>query len=113
MWHLKMKLFTMLAMMLPAGILSGQQAVPANVMQQVYEEIKAPYKYGLVLVPEDHSKMVDSPSVFRENNKWYMTYIVFDGKGYETCFRPLCLFLRSAELDKMGRRRPGKPFRAL
>lgn len=53
-------------------------------MNQVYEKIKAPYKYGLVLVPEDKGKMVDSPSVFRHDGVWYMTYIVFDGKGYET-----------------------------
>ena len=65
-------------------ILQGQTIVPAHVMQQVYEEVKAPYKFGLVLIPEDGSKMVDSPSVFREQDTWYMTYIVFDGKGYET-----------------------------
>ena len=79
-----MMLFTKLVIVLTAQIISGQQAVPEYVMQQVYEKIKAPYKYGLVLVPEDSSKMVDSPSVFRESNKWYMTYIVFNGKGYET-----------------------------
>lgn len=53
-------------------------------MDQIYEEIKTPFKYGLVLIPEDSTKMVDSPSVFRVDNLWYMTYIVFDGKGYET-----------------------------
>lgn len=61
-----------------------KQFVPHAVMNEVYEKVKAPYKYGLVLVPEDKSKMVDSPSVFRHNGQWYMTYIVFDGKGYET-----------------------------
>jgi predicted GH43/DUF377 family glycosyl hydrolase len=28
--------------------------------------------------------MVDSPSVFHHGKSWYMSYIVFDGKGYET-----------------------------
>jgi predicted GH43/DUF377 family glycosyl hydrolase len=28
--------------------------------------------------------MVDSPTIFQENGRWYMTYIVFDGQGYET-----------------------------
>jgi predicted GH43/DUF377 family glycosyl hydrolase len=79
-----MKLLTFGGIMLLSQILSGQQTVPDYVMQKVYEEVKTPYKYGLVLVPEDQSKMVDSPTVFRENNKWFMTYIVFDGKGYET-----------------------------
>lgn len=58
--------------------------VPLEVMEKVYEEIKTPYKYGLVLVPESKHKMVDSPSVFRVGDKWYMIYIVFDGQGYET-----------------------------
>ncbi|KAA6343210.1 hypothetical protein EZS27_009080 [termite gut metagenome] len=64
-------------------VVHGQTSVPQSVMQQVYEEIKTPYKYGLVLIPEE-GKMIDSPSVFRYKNLWYMTYIVFDGQGYET-----------------------------
>ncbi len=28
--------------------------------------------------------MIDSPTIFRKNDTWYMTYIVFDGQGYET-----------------------------
>ncbi|WP_108823230.1 glycosylase [Dysgonomonas sp. Marseille-P4361] len=58
--------------------------VSDEVMNKVYEEIKTPYKYGLVLLPENSSKMVDSPSIFKVGDKWYMTYIVFDGRGYET-----------------------------
>ena len=60
------------------------QEVPANVMQNVYDQVKTPYKYGLVIVPSDDAKKMDCPSVFRKNDKWYMTYIVFDGRGYET-----------------------------
>ncbi|MEM6843585.1 MAG: hypothetical protein AAF632_15260 [Bacteroidota bacterium] len=30
------------------------------------------------------TKIVDSLTIFRENDRWYMTYIVFDGQGYET-----------------------------
>lgn len=63
---------------------AAQEVVQETVMQQIFEEVKTPYKYGLVVVPENSSKMVDSPSIFRMKNKWYMTYIVFDGKGYET-----------------------------
>lgn len=58
--------------------------VPQAVMQSVYEEVKTPYKYGLVVVPSDQSKKIDCPSVFRKGKSWYMTYIVFDGRGYET-----------------------------
>lgn len=68
-----------------SGSLSAQsEKVPVKVMNQIYSEIKTPFKYGLVLIPEDITKMVDSPSIYRHRNKWYMTYIVFDGKGYET-----------------------------
>jgi predicted GH43/DUF377 family glycosyl hydrolase len=65
-------------------VLPQTRQVPQGVMNRVYEEIKTPYKYGLVLVPEDNGKMVDSPSIFCYQGTWYMIYIVFDGQGYET-----------------------------
>lgn len=58
--------------------------VSDSVMNKIYEEIKTPFKYGLVLVPDSNVRKYDSPSVFKKGNQWYMTYIVFDGKGYET-----------------------------
>ncbi len=61
-----------------------QKEVPQSLMQQMYEEVKTPFKYGLVITPADESKKVDCPSVFREGKNWYMTYIVFNGRGYET-----------------------------
>ena len=53
-------------------------------MEKVYNEIKTPFKYGVVFKHPDSTQMVDSPAIFRENNIWYMTYIVFGGQGYET-----------------------------
>ena len=53
-------------------------------MKRIYDEIKTPYKYGVVFQHSDSSKMIDSPTIFREKTKWFMTYIVFDSKGYET-----------------------------
>ena len=53
-------------------------------MQKIYKEIKTPYKYGLVLLPENKELKLDCPSIFRKNNQWYMVYIIFDGRGYET-----------------------------
>jgi predicted GH43/DUF377 family glycosyl hydrolase len=67
------------------GKLQAQQKeVPQQAMQQIYDEVKTPYKYGLVVTPESESKKIDCPSVFRKGNNWYMTYIQFDGRGYET-----------------------------
>ena len=62
---------------------TGGKAVPSEVMKDVYEKVKTPYKYGIVVRGEG-KKMVDSPSVFRYGGKWYMMYIIFDGRGYET-----------------------------
>lgn len=62
----------------------SQKEVPQSVMQSIYEEVKTPFKYGLVITPADSTKKVDCPSVFRKGKSWYMTYIVFDGRGYET-----------------------------
>jgi len=58
--------------------------VPQQEMDKIYQEVKTPYKYGVVVQHPDSTKMVDSPTVFRHNGIWYMTYIVFDGQGYET-----------------------------
>tara|TARA_B100001059_G_scaffold97759_1_gene97166 strand:+ start:415 stop:1473 length:1059 start_codon:yes stop_codon:yes gene_type:complete len=58
--------------------------VPQEEMERIFNEIKTPFKYGVVVQHPDSTKMVDSPTIFRENDIWYMTYIVFDGQGYET-----------------------------
>lgn len=61
-----------------------QKVVPQEEMQRVFNEIKTPFKYGIVVQQPDSTKMVDSPTIFRKNKVWYMTYIIFDGQGYET-----------------------------
>jgi predicted GH43/DUF377 family glycosyl hydrolase len=53
-------------------------------MKQIYEEVKTPFKYGLVITPADNSQKLDCPTVFRKGKKWYMTYIMYGGRGYET-----------------------------
>ena len=61
-----------------------KREITENVMQEIYQEIKTPYKYGLVMVPGDNSYKMDCPSVFKKDGKWFMTYLIFEGKGYET-----------------------------
>ena len=58
--------------------------VPDAKMEAVYNEVKTPFKYGLVMVTDDNAKKMDCPSIFRKGKKWYMVYIVFNGRGYET-----------------------------
>lgn len=61
----------------------GKIVAPAA-MEQIFNEIKTPFKYGVVFKHPDSTKLMDSPTIFRDNDIWYMTYIVFDGNGYET-----------------------------
>ncbi len=63
---------------------SSKKVVSKEAMERIYNEIKTPFKYGIVFQHPDTTKMIDSPTVFRKNDAWYMTYIVFDGQGYET-----------------------------
>ena len=59
-------------------------------MSKIYDEVRTPYKYGLVIAPTDNYHKIDCPTVFREGDKWYMTYVCYngkdgtDGRGYET-----------------------------
>ncbi|AHF16844.1 glycoside hydrolase family protein [Niabella soli] len=66
------------------NITIAQRKVPQVEMQKIYEEIKTPYKYGLVVLPPDTTQKVDCPTVYKQGNTWYMTYVVFNGHGYET-----------------------------
>lgn len=64
--------------------------IEKTVMQSIYDEVKTPYKYGMVVAPADNYHKIDCPTVFREDGKWLMTYVVYngkegtDGRGYET-----------------------------
>lgn len=64
---------------LPAAAVSSQE------MQRVYEEVKTPFKHGIV-IPAPADGYVDCPSVFRHSGRWYMLYVQTVEKiGYETC----------------------------
>ncbi len=53
-------------------------------MSQVYDAVKTPYKYGIVLRRAENQS-VDCPNVFRHGDKWYMVYVAITDKvGYET-----------------------------
>ena len=75
-------------------------AVPVERMQQVYDEVKTPFKYGVVIRGEK-GQLVDSPSIFRHKDQWYMVYIgSTKNVGYET------FLARSADLlhwQKLGK----------
>ena len=58
--------------------------VSDEVMRAVYEEVKTPFKYGPVVKTPEGAGNVDSPSVFRYQDHWYMVHLVFRNDGYET-----------------------------
>jgi len=84
-----------MAVLLPAVLMAGKggadsAAVTQDEMRRIYNEVRTPYKYGLVVAPTDNNHKIDCPTVFRENGVWYMTYVCYNGssgtngRGYET-----------------------------
>ena len=73
-----------------ASIVAKADSIPQTVMQAIYNEVRTPYKYGLIVAPTDNYHKYDCPTVFRVGEKWLMTYVCYDGKdgtdgrGYET-----------------------------
>jgi len=80
----------------PEGRLVGP-----NTMQRIYDEVKTPFKYGVVIRGSDTNELVDCPSIFRSGEHWYMMYVAISNKvGYQT------FLARSDDLlhwEKLGR----------
>ena len=57
--------------------------VPKAIMNEIYEKVRTPFKYGVILKGED-GKKIDCPNVFRHGDKWYMIYVCMNVVGYET-----------------------------
>lgn len=69
----------------PTHILLRGTSVSQEDMQTVYEQVKTPYKYGVVIEPPE-GLMDDGPTVFQRDGLWYMVYFQLeaDPKGYTT-----------------------------
>ena len=48
------------------------------VMNEIYEKVKVPYKYGVILKSDNY--FLDSPVVFRCENAWFMSCVCIDKK---------------------------------
>jgi predicted GH43/DUF377 family glycosyl hydrolase len=79
--------------------------VPGDTMQNIYDEVKTPFKYGIVLEGKE-GELVDCPNIFRRDDRWYMVYAANrDNVGYQT-------FLASSDdLLKWKKLGPILPFR--
>jgi predicted GH43/DUF377 family glycosyl hydrolase len=79
----------------------GDGDVGTNTMRQIYDEVKTPFKYGVVLPGGGPDEYVDCPSLFRKGGHWYMMYVAITNKvGYQT------FLARSDDLlhwEKLGR----------
>ena len=73
-----------LAVFISVSTARAVEPIDAATMQRVYDEVKTPFKYGIVIRGETN-QFVDCPSVFRRDGKWFMMYVAITGKvGYET-----------------------------
>ena len=58
-------------------------------MQAIYDEVKTPFKVGIVLEPPS-GKKIDCPTVFRHGSRWFMIYVQLENdelgrpSGYTT-----------------------------
>jgi predicted GH43/DUF377 family glycosyl hydrolase len=61
------------------------RVVDTNTLQQIYDEVKTPFKYGVVLQGAGTNELVDCPSIFRCGEHWYMMYVAITNQvGYQT-----------------------------
>ena len=62
-----------------------EKIMDRTVLEQIYDKIKTPYKYGSVLKLD--GRKTDSPIVFKRDGKYYMSFISIDDDaktGYST-----------------------------
>lgn len=81
---MRYKVLLFLLLTIYSNTILWSQVVPDSIMQSVYEKVKTPFKYGMVMVPSSNDKKIDCPTIFKKGNEWFMSYIQFDGRGYET-----------------------------
>lgn len=68
----------------PPEVMANAREVPQEEMQRVFDTVRAPYKHGVVIQP-DEGELVDCPNVFRYEGRWYMVFASNrDNVGYET-----------------------------
>lgn len=68
----------------PPASAPAPRVVPAAELERIYDEVKTPYKHGIIL-RGDEGESVDCPNVFRFGDIWYMVYVgIKDKVGYQT-----------------------------
>lgn len=73
-----------------AGLLASGGKTLAATAQDPIAPWRTPHKYGKLVIGASHvpgsfdEKAVDCPFVFSANGRFYLTYVGFDGTGYQT-----------------------------
>ena len=84
---MKLLLMPGLGLLVAATALRAEEAAPISheQMQAIYDEVKTPFKYGIV-IETPNGKKVDCPNVFRHGDKWLMVYVQLENEpqGYTT-----------------------------
>ncbi len=75
--------FALVATASCAATVAENTVIPQETMELIAREVATPYKVGMIIAPEK-GESLDGPMVYRRNGKWYMMYVRYDGKGYET-----------------------------
>ena len=56
-----------------------------NTLAKIYDEVKTPFKFGVVIQGAGTNEFVDCPSIFRRAGHWFMLYVAITNKiGYQT-----------------------------
>ena len=45
---------------------TAQQRITQKEMRRIYEEVRTPYKFGMVVAPQSNDRKFDCPTVFRD-----------------------------------------------
>ena len=84
----------------------GAKTISPDRMQKVYDEVKTPFKCGIVIRGEA-GEVVDCASIFKKNSYWYMVYVGNTNKiGYETFLARSVDLLHWEKLGKIMSFRP-------
>ena len=65
--------------------IAATRLVDTNTLAKIYEEVKTPFKYGVVIPGAGTNELVDCPSIFRRDGHWFMLYVAITNQvGYQT-----------------------------
>lgn len=96
-------------------LLLGTPLLGAKVRREIPDDLKTPHKLNRLVVPASgkpgtfDERGADVPFVFRHGKSFYMTYVGFDGNGYQTGLASSSNLVDWKKEGLIIRRDPGNP----